>query len=64
MIYASVAQLGDIDLKQEGGVFAVKTKPKDIVIKTRSIKIKDVSSGNVQKPAEFSEGTVIVKTKK
>jgi hypothetical protein len=64
MIYASVAQLGDIDLKQEGGVFAVKTKPKDIGIKTRSIKIKDVSSGNVQKPAEFSEGTVIVKTKK
>jgi len=64
MIYASVAELGDLNLKQEGGVYAVKTKPRDIGIKTRSIKIKDVSPGNAQKPAEFSEGAVIVKTKK
>ena len=64
MIYASVSELGDLNLKQEGGVYAVKTKPRDIGIKTRSIKIKDVSPGNTQQPAEFSEGTVIVKTKK
>jgi hypothetical protein len=63
-VYASVAELGDIDLKQEGGVFAVKTKPKDISIKTRSIKIKDVSQGNAQQPAAIYTGAVIVKTKK
>ena len=64
IIYASVAELGDLNLKQEGAVFAVKTKSRDIGIKTRSIKIKDASPGNAQKPAEFSEGNVIVKTKK
>jgi hypothetical protein len=64
MIYASVAELGDLNLKQEGGFYAVKTKPRDIGIKTRSIKIKDVSPGNAQQPAEFSEGFLIVKTKK
>jgi hypothetical protein len=64
MIYASVSELGELNLKQEGAVFAVKTRPRDIGIKTRSIKIKDVSPETVQKPAEFSESTVVVKTKK
>jgi hypothetical protein len=64
IIYASVSELGDLNLKQEGAVFAVKTKPRDIGIKTRSVKIKDVSPGNAQQPAEFSEGAVIIKTKK
>lgn len=64
MIYASVSELGDLNLKQEGGVYAVKDRPRDIGIKARSIKIKDVSPGTVQQPSEFYEGTVIVKTKK
>ena len=64
MIYASVSELGDLNLKQEGSVYVVKTKPRDIGIKTRSIKIKDVSPGKAQQQAEFSEGAVIVKTKK
>jgi hypothetical protein len=64
MIYASVSELGDLNLKQEGSVYAVKTKPQDIGIKTRSIKIKDVSPGKAQQQAEFSEGAVIVKTRK
>jgi hypothetical protein len=64
IIFASVTELGDLNLKQEGDVFAVKTKPRDIGIKTRSVKIKDVSPGNAQQPAEFSEGSVIIKTKK
>jgi hypothetical protein len=64
IIFASVTELGDLNLKQEGAVFAVKTKPRDIGIKTRSVKIKDVSPGNAQQPAEFSEGAVIIKTKK
>jgi hypothetical protein len=64
MIYASVSELGDLYLKQEGSVYSVKTKPQDIGIKTRSIKIKDVSPGKAQQQAEFSEGAVVVKTKK
>jgi hypothetical protein len=64
MIYASVSELGDLNLKQEGSVYAVKTKSRDIGVKTRSIKIKDVSPGHTGQPAEFSEGAVVVKTKK
>jgi hypothetical protein len=64
MIYASVSELGDLYLKQEGSIYSVKTKPQDIGIKTRSIKIKDASPGKAQQQAEFSEGAVIVKTKK
>jgi hypothetical protein len=64
MVYASVSELGDLNLKQEGSVYAVKTKPQDIGIKTRSIKIKDVSPGKAQQQGEFSEGAAIVKTRK
>ena len=64
IIYASVSELGDLNLKQEGGVYEVKTKSRDIGIRTRSIKIKDASPGTAQQPAEFSEGALIVKTKK
>jgi hypothetical protein len=64
IIYASVSELGDLNLKQEGAVFAVKTKSKDIGIKTRSIKIKDVAKGVAGQPSEFSEGAVVVRTKK
>jgi hypothetical protein len=64
MIYASVSELGDLNLKQEGNVYAVKTKPREIGIKTRSIKIKDVSPETAQRPAEFSEGISVVRTVK
>jgi len=64
IVYASVSELGDINLKQEGGVYEVKTKARDIGIKTRSIKIIDASPGTAQQPSEFSEGALIVKTKK
>ncbi len=64
IIYASVTQLGDLKLKDEGSVYAVKTRSKDIGIKTRSIKIQAASQGQTDIPAEFSEGTAVVKTKK
>jgi hypothetical protein len=64
IVYASVSELGDLNLKEEGAVFAVKTKSKDIGVKTRSIKVKAASNGGADAPAEFSEGTVTVKTKK
>ncbi len=64
IIYASVTQLGDLKLKDEGAVFAVKTRSKDIGMKTRSIKVQAASQGQADVPAEFSEGTATVKTKK
>jgi hypothetical protein len=64
IVYASVSELGDLNLKEEGSVYAVKTKSKDIGIKTRSIKVKAASKGGAEQPAEFSEGTAVVKTKK
>jgi hypothetical protein len=64
IVYASVSELGDLNLKEEGAVFSVKTKSKDIGAKTRSIKVKAASNGGADAPAEFSEGTVVVKTKK
>lgn len=64
IVYASVSELGDLNLKEEGSVYAVKTKSKDIGIKTRSIKVKTIVDGKTEQPAEFSEGTVVVKTKK
>ncbi|MCK7510234.1 MAG: DUF4384 domain-containing protein [Desulfobacterales bacterium] len=33
IVYASVSELGDLNLKEEGSVYAVKTKSKDIGIK-------------------------------
>lgn len=64
IVYASVSELGDLNLKEEGSVYAVKTKSKDIGIKTRSIKVKAAANGKAEQPAEFSEGAVVVKTKK
>ncbi len=64
IVYASVSELGDLNLKEEGSVYAVKTKTKDIGMKTRSIKVKAASKGGAEQQAEFSEGAVVVKTKK
>ncbi|RJQ39411.1 MAG: DUF4384 domain-containing protein [Nitrospiraceae bacterium] len=64
MVYASVSQLGDLSLKKEGGVYQVRTNPKDIGIKTRSIKVKEVTEGKPQQASDYSEGEVTVKTGK
>ncbi len=63
-VYTSTSQLGDLDLKEEGGVYQVKTKPKDIGIKTRSVKVKEVTEGKSQQASDYSEGEVVVKTGK
>ncbi len=62
MFHTSVSQLGDLDLKEEGGVYQVKTKPKDIGIKTRSVKVKEVTEGKPHQASDYSEGEVVVKT--
>ncbi|HPC85104.1 MAG TPA: DUF4384 domain-containing protein [Smithellaceae bacterium] len=64
IVYASVSELGDLNLKEEGGVYTVKTKAKDIGIKTRGVKVKEVANGNTEQSAEFSEVKTVVKTRK
>ncbi len=64
MVYASVSQLGDLSLKKEGSVYQVKTKPKDVGVKTRSIKIKEIEEGMSQQALDFFEEKVTVKTGK
>jgi hypothetical protein len=43
VLYASTSPLGDINLKEEGGVYQVKTTERDIGIKTRGVKIKGIA---------------------
>jgi Domain of unknown function (DUF4384) len=64
IVYSSGSELGDLSLKEEGSVYAVKTRSKDIGIKTRGLKIKVSQEGKTDAPAEFSEATAVVKTKK
>lgn len=64
MVYASDSELGDLNLKEEGSVYAVKTRTRDIGAKTRGLKIKTASQGKIDAPSEFSEGTALVKTRK
>ncbi len=63
IVYASVSELGDLNLKDEGSVYAVQTKSKDIGVKTRGVKIKAASDGTVR-AGEFSEVKAVVKTRK
>lgn len=64
IVYASVSELGDLNLKDEGSVYAVKTKARDIGIKTRGVKLKEASVGKDEQNAEFSESKVVVRTGK
>jgi hypothetical protein len=64
MVYASVSELGDLNLKEEGGIYTVKTKARDIGIKTRGVKLKETADGKSEQNAEFSEVQAVVKTKK
>ena len=65
IVYASVSELGDVNLKNEGSVYGVSTKFKDIGVKMRSIKIKASSENDKSvKPAEFFEGNATVRTAK
>ncbi|MFZ3123275.1 MAG: DUF4384 domain-containing protein [Thermodesulfovibrionales bacterium] len=61
-VYTSTSQLGEINLKAEGGIYQVKTKSKDIGMKIRSVKVKEVTEGNAQQASEFFEGKAVVKT--
>ena len=77
VLYSSTSPLGDINLEAEGGVYQVRTKEKDIGIKTRGVKIKGKEDdpfakkqiaviGKKDKPeaSEFFEEKLNVKTMK
>lgn len=64
IVYASVSELGGLALREEGAVFAVKTRAKDIGAKTRGVKVQAATEGKADAPAEFSEGRAAVKTRK
>jgi hypothetical protein len=64
IVYAGVSELGDLNLKEEGAVYAVKTRLKDIGAKTRSLKIVAAEKGQAGKAAEFFESRTVVKTRK
>ncbi len=66
ILYASSDPLGEISTAAQGGVFQVKTRPDDVGMKTRGIKIggREQGSSTVPKAAEFFEDTVRVTTRK
>ncbi|RPH51445.1 MAG: DUF4384 domain-containing protein [Desulfobacteraceae bacterium] len=64
-VYAGSSQLGDLDLESASGIYDIKTKPADIGVKTRGVKIKQKEDDGGKKiPVEFSETSVSLVTKK
>ena len=64
IVYSSLAPLGDINLKETGGVYQVKTTAKDVGVRTRGINLKERAEGKEPASSEFFEGKVIVHTGK
>ncbi len=62
IVYGSSSPLGDINLQATRGVYAVKTKSKDVGIKTRGVKLTEKSGSKSAAPAEFVETTASLKT--
>jgi len=62
IVYGSTAPLGEIDVQTRDGVYQVKTKAKDLALKTRGIRL--VEADGKQKPSDFSEVSASLKTVK
>jgi len=60
-VYASTRPLGDVGLKEAGGVYQVTTKPAQVAGRTRGVKLQKRSDGGTE-PAEFAESEVEVRT--
>ena len=59
-VYASTSPLGDINVKDIGGVYQVKTKQDDIGDRTRGVKLKEKTGSNAA--SEFFEERATLKT--
>ena len=69
MVYASTTPLGEIGVETRGGVYQVKTRTRDIGLKTRGVKPMERTEGKAsasvnQSASEFFEDNVVVKTGK
>lgn len=69
IVYASTAQIGDLEIAATSGVYEIKTKASDVGNRTRGVQIKGVAAsgaGTAQKieAAEFAEAEAIIKTTK
>jgi len=64
ILYASTAPLGDIDLDEAGALYGVKTRSKDIGIKTRGVQLVGGGTKNQPAGAEYREIKIELKTKK
>ena len=64
IVYSSLAPLGDINLKETGCVYQVKTVANDVGVRTRGIKLKEREEGKEPAASEFFEVKVIVHTGK
>lgn len=64
ILYASSSPLGELGLKNEGPVYKVTTRAKDVGQKTRGIKILQKSDDREKTASEFYEDKLSVKTTK
>lgn len=63
-LYASTAQLGDLDLTPAGGIYMVQTRSKEVGMKTRGVKITGKKGSPLGSPVGFSEVKIEVSTVK
>lgn len=69
IVYAGTAQLGEINLTAQGGVYQIITKPREIGTLTRGVKLKAKgetvqTTGQAPLASEFFEANTTVKTAK
>jgi hypothetical protein len=64
ILYTSTAQLGEIRLENQGGIYQVKTEAKDVGINTRGVKVSQIGDNKAKTAAEFFEEKAVVKTER
>jgi hypothetical protein len=62
IVYASSSPLGDISLKDTGGLYKVKTSSRDVGTKTRGVKLTEKGDGAGAAASEFFERKAVLKT--
>ncbi len=64
VVYASTSPLGEISTQTRGGVYQIKTQPKDVEMKTRGVALVQKPEGKAGTAAasEFFEEKTIIKT--
>jgi len=62
MITAATSPLGDINLGAQGDVYRVVSKPTDVPMLSRGLKIQKIDGNKQAVPSEFSEDKLSIKT--